>query len=66
MLLTGPEALKALTTAHETGRALPGFAANNRQPTNGPAARTPHTLFARNIGRNTALADALAQLRSAA
>ncbi|KUO22080.1 class II fructose-bisphosphate aldolase [Streptomyces dysideae] len=35
MLLTGPEGLKALTTAHETGRALPGFVAYNLETVQG-------------------------------
>ncbi|MCZ0989145.1 class II fructose-bisphosphate aldolase [Streptomyces diastatochromogenes] len=35
MLLTGPEGLKALTTAYETGRALPGFVAYNLETVQG-------------------------------
>lgn len=35
MLLTGPEGLKALTTAYENGRALPGFVAYNLETVQG-------------------------------
>ncbi|MFF4348648.1 class II fructose-bisphosphate aldolase [Streptomyces sp. NPDC001530] len=35
MLLTGTEGLKALTTAYETGRALPGFVAYNLETVQG-------------------------------
>lgn len=35
MLLTGPAGLKALTTAYETGRALPGFVAYNLETVQG-------------------------------
>lgn len=35
MLLTGPEGLKALTTAYETKRALPGFVAYNLETVQG-------------------------------
>ncbi|MFJ4692143.1 class II fructose-bisphosphate aldolase [Streptomyces sp. NPDC088766] len=38
MLLTGPEGLKALTTAYETNRALPGFVAYNLETVQGIAA----------------------------